>query len=224
MTEADDQATPRKQAGKKASLVFILVFALAAYAAIRAPDYSHLPVPRPHAPPLPGHPLTGHPLTGHPGPGQPAAEQPAAEQAAALPGNMPARAADALKTARQWRPDAALVQIEVKKDLSFLPAFTFLSAADNMRLDVTGEGRTVTTTASPAGPKTPAQPIVLRFIDLPAAAGFARTQGMAGEVRSATLSVTGPDRQPVWTLQTETDKYPYYIDAVTGLPASRPAP
>jgi hypothetical protein len=203
MTEAEQ---PPK-ANKKAALVFLLVFALAAFLAIRAPDYGYMPIPR--AP--------------RPAPGLPVPPQ-ASAPASILPGDMPGRAAAALKTARQWRPDAALVRVEVKKDLSFLPVFTFISPSDNMRLDVTGEGKTVTTAASPAGPKTPAKPIVLRFIDLPAAANFAKMQGMTGEVRAATLSVGGADQEPVWTIQTGTDKYPYSVDAVTGLPAGRPTP
>jgi hypothetical protein len=217
MTE-DKTETARPLPHKGAPVLFLLAFALASYFAVRAPDYSAIPAPRPGAPapanPVPG--AGGPVLSLLPAVGKP------------LPGDMTGQAAVALNVARQWRPDAMLVQIDVQQSASYLPVFSFISPADNTRLNVMGRDKAMTTSEMPAAsdPAAPSQPIILRFIDLPDAVNFARMRGMTGEVRRAGLRVApgapSGDQALVWTIQPDADRPPYAINAVTGLPAGRP--
>jgi hypothetical protein len=212
MTE--DSQPPSPSVNKGASLVFILVFALAAFFALRAPDYSGMPVPgltpAPHPAITPAVLLRPRPV---------------------LPANLPGQAAEALTMARQWRPDAALVQIEVQQAAAYVPVFSFISPGDKARLDITGKDplhkTPMTSAPAPLNPAAPATPIILRFIDLPTAVNFAKMEGMSGDLGSATLRAptTSSDQEtPVWSLQPATDTPAYKINGVTGLPSGRGAP
>jgi hypothetical protein len=101
-----------------------------------------------------------------------------------------------LARAKQWRPDAQLMQIDINDFASngnFLTAYYFRSPSNGSGL-IVNDTSSLPVTAANWG----STPIPAGFIDLPDAVSRARAQGMQGGYNHALLRVG--DHGPTWTI------------------------
>ena len=138
------------------------------------------------------------------------------------PNDLPNKAAAGLARARQWRPDAELMSIEINdyaNNGNFQISYYFFSPSDATGLMVNENG------ALPVGPANwGTNAIPDRFLDLPAALEVARRHGMTGPFNGALLRVG--DHGLTWTIhprtETATVEDPYMRKGAFEIPAEAP--
>lgn len=139
-----------------------------------------------------------------------------------IPNDLPGKAAAGLARARQWRPDAELMSIEINdfaNNGNFLVNYYFFSPSDGTGL-VLGENGALQ--VGPANWGTTAIPN--QFLDLPEALEVARHHGLTGPFNSALLRVG--DRGLTWIIhprtETATAEDPYMRKGAFEIPAEAP--
>jgi len=138
-----------------------------------------------------------------------------------LPSKLPQLARAASQVARDWRPDARLVSVRIRKEgrmaqTDFFVEQSFVSPSEQTGLWVT-TGLTGSKVREAGTVNWGAHELPLDFIDLPVAVRTARAAGLRGLVDRAELSVDGKAARPVWHVVPELHgQGAAMIDAVTG--------
>jgi tetratricopeptide (TPR) repeat protein len=140
---------------------------------------------------------------------------------ASVPADVPRHAAEALALAQRWQRDAILVAVDTRQSTNYALEFGFRSpSAANRFLAIYANGR-MTSQVQPPVSANDGGAIPLRFMDLPAAMLKAKQQGLSS-LKEASLDVegSGSRAQLTWSLQANTDHYPYVfmVDASLGAP------
>jgi tetratricopeptide (TPR) repeat protein len=143
--------------------------------------------------------------------------------AATVPGDVPRHAAEALALAHKWRPDAMLIQVQARQSMDYALEFGFRSPSTANRFSATyTNGRMISQIQPPVSAKDGGA-IPLPFLDLPAALLQAKQQGMSSSLKEASLDIEGSSggrATLTWSLQANTDHYPYVftVNANLGAP------
>jgi TPR repeat protein len=143
--------------------------------------------------------------------------------AATVPGDVPRHAAEALALAHKWRPDAMLIQVQARQSMDYALEFGFRSPSTANRFSATyTNGRMISQVQPPVSAKDGGA-IALPFLDLPAALLQAKQQGMSSSLKEASLDIEGSSggrATLTWSLQANTDHYPYVftVNANLGAP------
>jgi hypothetical protein len=143
--------------------------------------------------------------------------------AASVPGDVPRHAAEALALAHKWRPDAMLTQVQARQSMDYALEFGFRSPSTANRFSATyTNGRMISQIQPPVSAKDGGA-IPLPFLDLPAALLQAKQQGMSSSLKEASLDIEGSSggrTTLTWSLQANTDHYPYVftVNANLGAP------
>jgi tetratricopeptide (TPR) repeat protein len=143
--------------------------------------------------------------------------------AATVPGDVPRHAAEALALAHKWRPDAMLIQVQARQSMDYALEFGFRSPSTANRFSATyANGRMISQVQPPVSAKDGGA-IALPFLDLPAALLQAKQQGMSSSLKEASLDIEGSSggrATLTWSLQANTDHYPYVftVNANLGAP------
>jgi tetratricopeptide (TPR) repeat protein len=130
--------------------------------------------------------------------------------AAPVPGDVPRHAAEALALARTWRPDALLIQVQARQSMGYALEFGFRSPSAANRFSATYANGRMTSQVQPPVSANDGGAIPLQFLDLPAAMLQAKQQGLSS-LKEASLDVEGSGGRAMltWSLQANTDHYPY---------------
>jgi hypothetical protein len=136
---------------------------------------------------------------------------------ASVPSGIPALAAQALQRAKAWRPDAALVMVQIQNRGFHSEQFHFISPQDGTGLFVINPGSENSNVLQAGKVNWPTQPLPGNFVDLPDALSEARKHGMAGDLDHAYLMAL--QGRPTWTIAcTGNPVAVQNIDAVSGPP------
>src|SRR5665213_1450194 len=143
--------------------------------------------------------------------------------AAPVPRNVPRHAAEALALAHKWRPDAMLIQVQARQSMDYALEFGFRSPSTANRFSATYINGRMTSQVQPPVSANDGGAIPLPFLDLPAALLQAKRQGMSASLKEASLDVEGSSGERAtltWSLQANTDHYPYVfpVNANLGAP------
>jgi TPR repeat protein len=143
--------------------------------------------------------------------------------AAPVPGDVPRHAAEALALAHRWRPDAMLIQVQARQSMDYALEFGFRSPSTANRFSATYTNGRMTSQVQPPVSANDGGAIPLPFLDLPAALLQAKRQGMSAPLKEASLDVEGASggrATLTWSLQANTDHYPYVftVNANLGAP------
>ncbi len=141
--------------------------------------------------------------------------------AAPVPGDVPRHAAEALALAQKWQRDAILIAVGTRQSMDYALEFGFRSPSTANRFSATyANGRMTSQVQSPVSANDGGA-IPLPFLDLPAALLQAKRQGMSAPLKEASLDVSngGGRAMLTWSLQTNTDHYPYAFTVNAGFGA-----
>jgi TPR repeat protein len=142
---------------------------------------------------------------------------------APVPGDVPRHAAEALSLAQKWRPDAILVAVDTRHSTNYVLEFGFRSPSNGGRFSAAYANGRMTSQVQPPVSANDGGAIPLPFLDLPVALLQAKRNGMSSTLKEASLDVAGgPGGRAIltWSLQANTDHYPYVftVNANLGAP------
>ena len=141
---------------------------------------------------------------------------------APVPGDVPRHAAEALSLAQKWRPDAILVAVNTRQSTNYVLEFGFRSPSNGRRFSAAYANGRMTSQVQPPVSANDGGAIPLPFLDLPAALLQAKRSGMSSSLKEASLDVAGsPGGRATltWSLQANTDHYPYVFTVNANLGA-----
>lgn len=146
----------------------------------------------------------------------------AAANEASVPGDVPRHATEALALAQRWQHDAVLVAVRTRQSMNYALEYGFRSPSTASRFSATYENGRMTSQVQPPVSANDGGAIPLPFLDLPAALLQAKRQGMSATLKEASLDVAASSGRAVltWSLQANTDHYPYLftVNANVGAP------
>jgi hypothetical protein len=137
---------------------------------------------------------------------------------APVPRDVPRHAAEALAVAQKWQRDATLIQVQTRQSMDYALEFGFRSPSTGSRFFATYLNGRMTSQVLPPVSANDGGAIPLAFLDLPAALLQAKRQGMSATLKEASLDVAGAGGRATltWSLQANTDHYPYVFTVNAG--------
>jgi hypothetical protein len=140
-----------------------------------------------------------------------------------VPSDVPRHAAEALALAQKWQHDAILIAVGTRQSMNYALEFGFRSPSTGSRFSATYANGRMTSQVQPPVSANDGGAIPLPFLDLPAALLQAKQQGMSSTLKEASLDVAGSSgghATLTWSLQANTDHYPYIftVNASSGAP------